>query len=141
MNEAKQAGDTDRERKAYTRLGLAYHNLGDYRKAIEFHQQSLSIAKEVGNKGSEGKAYTNLGRVYHRLGDYKSAIEFHQQSLTIEKRLKIKLQQGQHMPTLAMRITVSVIMKKQSNFISSLLVSQKRLEKRFRTKGIQKSWS
>ena len=34
------------------------------------------------------------------------------------------------MATLAMRMTLSVIIKKQSNFINSLLVSQKRLEKK-----------
>ena len=34
----------------------------------------------------------------------------------------------QHIPNLAVRITLSVIIKKQSNFISSLLLSQKRLE-------------
>ena len=87
MNEAKQAGDTDRERKAYTNLGSAYRSLGDYRKAIEFHQQSLSIAKEIGKKRSEGGAYTNLGIAYKNLGDYRKAIEFHQQSLSIAKEI------------------------------------------------------
>ena len=66
-------------------LGIAYYSLGDYKKAIQFHQQSLSIAKGIGEKGSEGTAYT-----------------------------------------LALRITLSVIIKKQSNFFSSLLISQKR---------------
>ena len=66
-------------------LGITYCSLGDYKKAIEFHQRSLSIAKEIGEKGSEGTAYS-----------------------------------------LALRITLSVIIKKQSNFMNSLLVSQKR---------------
>ena len=38
------------------------------------------------------------------------------------------IEKVQHIPTLAMRIALSVIIKKQSNFISSLLVSQKGLE-------------
>ena len=94
MNEAKQAGDTDRERKAYTGLGNAYLSLGDYSKAIEFHQQSLSIAKEIGKKGSEGGAYTGLGNAYHSLGDYGKAIEFHQQSLSIAKEIGKKGSEG-----------------------------------------------
>ena len=94
MNEAKQAGDTDRERKAYTGLGIAYDCLGDYSKAIEFHQQSISIAKEIEKKGSEGKAYTNLGNAYHSLGDYEKAIEFHQQSLSIAKEIGKKGSEG-----------------------------------------------
>ena len=63
----------------------------------------------------KGKAYGNLGNACDSLGDYKKAIEFHQQSLSTSKEIG----------TLAVRITISVIIKKQSNFISSLLVSQK----------------
>ena len=94
MNEAKRAGDTYREGAAYSGLGNAYYYLGDYRKAIEFHQQSLSIAKEIGKKGSEGGAYTGLGNAYHSLGDYSKAIEFHQQSLSIAKEIGNKGAEG-----------------------------------------------
>ena len=34
--------------KAYGNLGNACDSLGDYKKTIEFHQQSLSTAKEIG---------------------------------------------------------------------------------------------
>ena len=114
----------DRESIAYTNLGNAYHHLADYKKAIAVYQQSLSIAKETGNKGPEGKAYAGLGCAYRSLGDYKKAIEFHQQSLSIAKDIGEKGSECTAY-TLALRITLSVIIKKQSNFISSLLVSQK----------------
>ena len=64
-----------------------YDSLGDYKKAIEFHQQSLRIAKTIEDKGLEGAAYTNLGNAYYSLSDYKKAIEFHQQSLSIAKEI------------------------------------------------------
>ena len=64
----------------------------------------------------KGKAYDNLGIACDSLGEYKKAIEFHQQSLSTPKEIG----------TLAVRITLSVIIKKQSNLISSLLESQKR---------------
>ena len=85
MNEAKQAGDKDRELNAYTSLGISYDCLGDHKKAIEFHQQVLSILKEIGNKDLEGVPYTNLGVAYHSLGDYEKAIDCHQQALSIAK--------------------------------------------------------
>ena len=44
--------------KAYRNLGNVCDSLGDYKKAIEFHQQSLSIAKEIGEKGKQGAAVT-----------------------------------------------------------------------------------
>ena len=85
LNEAKQAGDKDRELNAYTSLGISYDCLGDHKKAIEFHQQVLSILKEIGNKDLEGVPYTNLGVAYHSLGDYEKAIDCHQQALSIAK--------------------------------------------------------
>ena len=69
----KEIGDKDSEGKAYTSIGSAYACLGDYKKAIEFHQQSLSIAKEIGDKDSEGKAYLSLGNAYDSLCDYKQS--------------------------------------------------------------------
>ena len=71
-----------------------YRSLGDYKKAIEFYQQSLSIAKEIGEKGSEGVVYGNLGSAYASLNDYKKAIKFHQQSLSIAKEIGNKGSQG-----------------------------------------------
>ena len=83
-----------RFRRCSIYLGIAYYSLGDYKKAIEFHQQSLSIAKEIGSKDTEGKAYGNLGLAYRSLGDYKKAIEFHQKSLSIAEEIGDKGSQG-----------------------------------------------
>ena len=86
---------------------MAYHSLGVYKKAIEFHQLSVSIAKEIREKGLEGTAYTNLVISYNFLGDYKKAVEFHQQSLSIAKGIGEKGSEGTAY-TLALRITLSV---------------------------------
>ena len=37
-------------------LGNAYQSLGDYRKAIEYHEKRLKIAKEIGDRAGEGRA-------------------------------------------------------------------------------------
>ena len=94
LNEAKKTGDKHREGVAYINLGNAYGRLGDRKKDIEFHQQSLSIAKEIGDKGTEGKAYGNLGSAYGCLGDYKKEIEFQRQSLSIAKEIGCKATEG-----------------------------------------------
>ena len=91
---------------------------------MKLHHQSLSIAKDIGEKVSEGTAYIYLSIAYYSIGDYKKAIEFHQQSPSIAEEIGEKGLEGTAY-TLALRITLSVIIKKQSNFISSLLVSQK----------------
>ena len=94
MNEAKQAGDKHREGEAYTKLGKVCYSLGDHKKAIEFHQQSLSMAKEIVEKDLEGKAYINLGNAYDCLGDHKKAIEIYKQRLTIAKEIGNKGSEG-----------------------------------------------
>ena len=42
----------------------AYDSLGDYQKAIEYHEKHLKIAKEIGDRAGEGGAYGNLGNAY-----------------------------------------------------------------------------
>ena len=37
-------GDLDGEGRAYGNLGNAYQSLGDYQKAIEYHEKHLRIA-------------------------------------------------------------------------------------------------
>ncbi|KAB0241349.1 tetratricopeptide repeat protein [Microcystis aeruginosa EAWAG127a] len=70
-----------------TSLGNVYYSLGEYQKAIEFHQQSLAIKREIGDRGGEANSYGNLGNVYDSLGEYQKAIEFHQQSLAIKREI------------------------------------------------------
>ena len=36
-------------------LGIANHNRGQFKTAIDYHQRHLEIAKEVGDKAGEGK--------------------------------------------------------------------------------------
>uniref|UniRef100_UPI001C12AD5C tetratricopeptide repeat protein n=1 Tax=Microcystis aeruginosa TaxID=1126 RepID=UPI001C12AD5C len=69
-------------------LGNAYYFLGEYQKAIEFHQQSLAIKREIRDRGGEANSYGNLGIVYYSLGEYQKAIEFYQQSLAILREIR-----------------------------------------------------
>ncbi|XP_015751780.1 PREDICTED: uncharacterized protein LOC107331683 [Acropora digitifera] len=88
LNIAVQVGDRAGEGTAYGNLGRAYQSLGEFRKAIEYHEEHLEIAKKVGDRAGEGRAYGNLGNAYQSLGDYQKAIEYH------EKHLKIAIAIG-----------------------------------------------
>ena len=67
-----------------------YASRGDYRKAIEFYQQGLTIAKEIGDKQSKGRAYWNLGVQYSSLYDFPKEIEFYQKNVSIAKEIENK---------------------------------------------------
>jgi tetratricopeptide (TPR) repeat protein len=64
---------------AKNRLGNAYYSLGQYQRAIEFHQQHNEIAREIGDRSGEAASLGNLGNAYQSLGQYQRAIEFQQQ--------------------------------------------------------------
>jgi CHAT domain-containing protein len=73
---------------------VAYFSLGDYKQAIQYHQQSLEIVRAIGDKQGEGNSLNNLGNAYYLLSDYKQAIQYHQQSLKIDKALGDKQGEG-----------------------------------------------
>ena len=83
-----EIGDRAGEGRAYAVLGIAYRSLGDFRKAIEYHEKALKIAIEIDARAEEGGAYGNLGVAYRSLGDFRKAIEYN------EKNLKIALEIG-----------------------------------------------
>ena len=69
MKIAKEIGDRAGEGGAYGNLGISYRSVGDYQKAIEYHEKRLKIAKAIGDRAGEGRAYGNLGNAYQSLGD------------------------------------------------------------------------
>ena len=97
MKIAKEIGDWAGEGKAYGNFGNAYLSLGDYQKAIEYHEKRLKIAKEVVDRAGEGRAYGNLGIAYQALGDYQKTIEYHEKGLKIAKKSVIGLEKEEPM--------------------------------------------
>ena len=63
LNDAKKIKNKRFEGDACKNLGLAYHSLGEFKKAMELHQLGLRIAKDTGNKDAEGQGYNNLGLI------------------------------------------------------------------------------
>ncbi|BAY16432.1 hypothetical protein NIES21_22600 [Anabaenopsis circularis NIES-21] len=81
-------------RAALTSLGNAYNSLGEYQRAIEFHQQCLEISREIGDRNGVGSSLNNLGNAYNSLGEYQRAIDFYQQSLEISREIGDRLGVG-----------------------------------------------
>ncbi|KAL9963813.1 hypothetical protein ACROYT_G027358 [Oculina patagonica] len=78
----------------FDNLSNTYYSLGDFKKAIEYHERHLKIAKEVGDRAGEGKSYGNLGNAYRSLGDFKKAIEYHERDLKIAKEVGDRAGEG-----------------------------------------------
>jgi tetratricopeptide (TPR) repeat protein len=87
LDAARQLRNRAAEGAHLGNLGLAYADLGQPRKAIEFYEQQLAIAREIGNRRGEGNALGNLGNAYADLGQPRKAIEFYEQQLAIAREI------------------------------------------------------
>ena len=74
-------GDRVGEGLAYGNLGYAYDNLGEWQKAIEYHERHLKISKEVGDRAGEGEAYFNLGNAFHNLRELEKAVHYYKKNV------------------------------------------------------------
>jgi tetratricopeptide (TPR) repeat protein len=99
---ARRLKRRDWEGVALGNLGIAYGKLGEYRRAIEYHEQDLRIAREIGDHQGEGNALGNLGLAYDSLGEYRRAIEYHEQRLKIAREIGDRQGEGQTLGNLGL---------------------------------------
>ena len=78
-------GDKVGVERAYGNLGIAYDTLGDFKKAIYYHELALKNAQQEGDKTSVGRVCGNLGITYQKMGDFNRAIYYHERCLTLCK--------------------------------------------------------
>jgi tetratricopeptide (TPR) repeat protein len=100
VSAAREIEDQKSESYALGNLGNAYADLGDARKAIEYHEQSLVIKREIGDRKGEGNALGNLGLAYGDLGEARKAIEYHEQALVISRETGDRRGEGQDLGNL-----------------------------------------
>jgi tetratricopeptide (TPR) repeat protein len=69
----------------FSSLGQQFSFVGDYEKAVECHEKSLSIKLKIhGNLNSSiGASYNNLGEVWREKGDYDKSVDYYEKSLAI----------------------------------------------------------
>ena len=90
MKISKELGDRLGERSAYGSLGNAYHRLGEFKTATDYHERVLKISKELADREGEGTAYSNLSHDYHSIGEFKIAKHYGELSLKVWKELDDK---------------------------------------------------
>ena len=89
-----EIGDRAGEGRAYGNLGNAYKALGEFQKAIVYHEKRLKIAIEIGDRGGEGVAYGGLGNAYYSLSDFRKGIEYHEKQLKIAREIGDRVGEG-----------------------------------------------
>jgi tetratricopeptide (TPR) repeat protein len=84
---ARQLKRRDAEGVALGNLGIAYADLGEARRAIEYHEKTLIVMQEIGDRRGEGVALGGLGLAYYSLGETRRAIEYHEKRLVIAEEI------------------------------------------------------
>jgi CHAT domain-containing protein/Tfp pilus assembly protein PilF len=82
---ARKAGDRIAESNILEKLGTGYYYWGQYHKALELHEQLVSIARELNNQQREVTWLNNLGVLHRQIGHYDQALECHEQALTLSQ--------------------------------------------------------
>ena len=91
----KEMRDKTGEGELHRKLGITYHGIGQYEKAIKHLKEGLVLAEETGDKRTKGKAYQNLGVCYRSLGEYDRAMSSLQEGLKIAKEIGNQSDAGQ----------------------------------------------
>ena len=87
LEAARKLENKENEGEWSRRQGIAYWDLGQMDKAIEYIEQALAIHREIGYRRGEGYALGNLGVIYKDLSQMKKAVEYHEQALNINREI------------------------------------------------------
>ncbi len=72
---------------SYHQLGMIAQNRGQWDKAEDWYQQSLTINEELGDRPGMATTYHQLGRIAQDRGQWDKTEDWYQQSLTINEEL------------------------------------------------------
>ncbi len=100
LTAARSLKDPQAEGAHLGNLGNAYDDLGDARKAIEYHNQALVIDREIGNRQGEGADLGSLGSAYSHLGEVCKAIGYYKQALAIARKIRDRRGEGNRLGNL-----------------------------------------
>jgi PAS domain S-box-containing protein len=68
-------------------LGVAYNNLGDSQKSIDYFLNALQIMEQINDKNGIAVSYRNLGQANFYLDNFDKALEYFQKALKLQEEI------------------------------------------------------
>lgn len=135
LDECQIKEESDLASLFYNSLGQQYSFIGNYNKAIEYYEKSLTIRLKL--RGDQhpitGVSYNNLGSVWGKKSEFDKAIEYHEKSLSI--RLKVL---GEHHSSTGISYNnLGIMWSKKGNYDKAIEYHEKSLTIRLKIHGNQ----
>ncbi|MBK9657808.1 MAG: GGDEF domain-containing protein [Rhodanobacteraceae bacterium] len=84
--EASEAlGDAGGRAYALTAIANLYGSAGEHAKALDYYQQTLTLARETGRRDNEATALYNLGVTQDKLGNPDAALRHYREALAVQR--------------------------------------------------------
>lgn len=84
---ARKYHDDKSKAESYNHLGIAYNNLGDSQKSIEFFLDALQIVEQINDKNGIAISYRNLGQANFYLDNFDKALGYFQKAIKLQEEL------------------------------------------------------
>ncbi len=81
-------------------IGIAYSNLGDFTRAIEYHLKALKMAQSQRDLSAKGGSLGAIGNTYIRTGEFEKACRYLQKAIKIDARLANRRSEGKNLGNL-----------------------------------------
>jgi tetratricopeptide (TPR) repeat protein len=85
---ARRINDRDAEAAHRHKLGMAYIDLGQFKKAIPHLKRGAALNRMIRRPAYEGSDFGGLGLAYAGLKDHRKAIRFYEKALAIFRRTR-----------------------------------------------------
>ena len=72
-------------------LANLYHNLGNYKEALDYYQLCLQYVDSAGDVESKADIYNRIGVVFYDLGSFEKSLNYYMKSMDIVKSLDDEL--------------------------------------------------
>ena len=79
--------DPKSKAESYNHLGVAYNNLGDSNKSMDYFLKALKIMEQINDKSGIARSYINIGQANFYMDNFDKALEKFLQALNINKEI------------------------------------------------------
>ena len=87
-------------------IGNVYRSMGNYKKALDYYNQSLTMSRKIGDKNEIAVTQKNIGITYKESGKYSQAIQYLNESKDLAEQIHLLRIQRETLDQLSQTYTI-----------------------------------